>query len=167
MSELTFEQAIAATENLLRRADLSSEELQASLIELLQTSNGARGFFVTFLTGDWELADHPSPAIINALKAVPTPSAELMVKNVAMSSAMAITHQRHGDIASVNSSQRVTERSLNLLHLWQSTKVKVIAQAMYDSAIGKSEAYADFLAKWGYDSEQKAKIAEKLAVLLS
>jgi len=165
MTELTFEQAIAASENLLSQTNISPAELASALVELLQTSNGARGFWVTFLTGAW--ADHPTPALINALKAVPQPSAELMVKNVAMSSAMAITHQRHGDLESALRSQAVTRRSLHILQLWQSPTAQAIAQAMYDSAVGKGEAYANFLAKWGYDSEQKAEIAEKLAILLS
>jgi hypothetical protein len=165
MTELTFEQAIAASENLLSQTDLSPTALESALVELLQTSNGARGFWVTFLTGAW--ADHPHPALINALKTVPEPSAELMVKNVAMSSAMAITHQRNGDIDSALGAQAVTRRSLQILQLWQSDTARAIAQAMYDSAVGKGGVYADFLAKWGYDSEQKAEIAEKLAILLS
>jgi hypothetical protein len=165
MLELTFEQAITATENLLSRPDISPAELESALKELLQSMDGARGFWVTYLTGDWELQDH-SP-LLNALRAVPIPSAELMVKNVAMSTAMAITHQRNGDMESARSSQKVTQRSLKLLQLWQSDTAKAIAQAMHDSALGRSEAYASFLEKWGYDAEQKTKIAEALAVLLS
>lgn len=58
MLELTFEQAITATENLLSRPDISPAELESALKELLQSMDGARGFWVTYLTGDWELQDH-------------------------------------------------------------------------------------------------------------
>ncbi len=165
MLELTFEQAITATENLLSRTDLSPTALESAIAELLQTYNGARGFWVAYLTGDWELGDYTP--LINALRAIPEPSAELMVKNVAMSTAMAIAHQRSGDLDSARSSQKVAQRSLKVLQMWQSDTAKAIAQAMYDSAVGKGDAYAEFLAKWGYDAEQRAKIAEALGVLLS
>ena len=47
---MTFEDAIAYTENLLSRQDLDDSQLESEIANLVQTANGARGFFVCFLT---------------------------------------------------------------------------------------------------------------------
>lgn len=163
MAELSFEGAIAQAEKLLADPSLSPAELQQRITELLQTSNGARGFFVTFLTGEWQI----SPEVISAVQAVPQPSAELMVKNLVMSTAMAITHQRQGDAQQAEGSRRVAQRSSHLLQAWldrdSTCPVKEIARAMYTSATTNQGEYTDFLRKWGYDPEQLQAIATVLA----
>jgi hypothetical protein len=65
---ITFEQAIAHTENLLNTDPIDDHELQQAIADLIATDNGARGFFVTYLTGDWAIADHPPESVIQALR---------------------------------------------------------------------------------------------------
>lgn len=160
---MTFEEAIAYTETLLSRSDLDDAQLQAEITNLVKTSNGARGFFVCFLTGAWELADNPSPAIIQALQAEPKAIAELLVKNLAMSTAMAITHRRNGNPDQANDSDRVAKRSALLIEKVDLPEVRAIAKQMQDSAIANNGEYATFLEKWGYDAEQKQAIANVLS----
>ncbi|WP_263363377.1 VOC family protein [Pseudanabaena sp. UWO310] len=159
---LTFEEAIAYTETLLARKYLDDAQLQSEITNLVKTSNGARGFFVCFLTGEWELADNPSPAIIQALQAEPNAIAELLVKNLAMSTAMAITHRRNGSPDQADDSDRVAKRTVLLIEKVDLPEVCAIASQMLNSATSNSGEYAAFFEKWGYDDEQKQAIANVL-----
>jgi predicted enzyme related to lactoylglutathione lyase len=160
---MTFEEAIAYTEKLLSRTDLDEAQLQSEITNLVKTANGARGFFVCFLTGEWELADNPSPAIVQALQAEPKAIAELLVKNLAMSTAMAITHRRNGNEEQAQGSNRVAKRTALLIEKVDLLEVRTIANQMQDSATTNSGEYAAFLEKWGYDDEQKQAIANVLS----
>lgn len=160
---MTFEEAIAYTETLLTRKDLEDSQLQSEIAALVKTSNGARGFFVCFLTGEWELADSPSPAIIQALQSEPDAIAELLVKNLAMSTAMAITHRRAEHFDQVQSSVRVAKRTALLIEKVDLPEVRTIANQMQNSATSNAGEYAAFFEKWGYDAEQKQAIANVLS----
>ncbi len=153
---LTFEEAIAYTENLFK-ATSSDRELQQAIADLVSTDNGARGFFVFYLTNT--IADRPTQPVIQALQDVPAPSAELLVKNLAMSTAMAIAHRRNQNETLALSSQQVSDRTANLIQLLNLSEVKRIADLMQHSAQSGEGEYANFLTKWGYDSEQRAAIA--------
>jgi hypothetical protein len=160
---MTFEEAIAYTENLRSRTDLDDAQLQSEITNLVKTANGARGFFVYFLTGEWELAENPSPAIVQALQAEPKAIAELLVKNLAMSTAMAITHRRNGDEEKAQGSDRVARRTALLIEKVDLQEVRAIAKQMQDSVTSNNGDYATFLEKWGYDAEQKQAIADILS----
>lgn len=159
---MTFEEAIAYTETLLSHRDLDEAILESEISELVQTANGARGFFVAFLTGESELADHPNIGTIRALQSTPNAIAELLVKNLAMSMAMAITHQRAGNPEQAAGSERVAKRTALLIEKVDLVEVQKIATQMQTSAISGHGEYAAFLAKWGYDAEQKQAIANVL-----
>ena len=159
---MTFEEAIAYTEALISRQDsheLNDAQLEAEISALVQSSNGARGFFVCFLTGEWRLADAPSAGVIRALQSDPKAIAELLVKNLAMSTAMAIAHRRAGNVEQAQDSDRVAKRTALLIEQVDLTEVWEIAAQMQSSAIANSGEYTSFLEKWGYDAEQKQAIA--------
>ena len=160
---MTFEEAIAYTEALLSRKDLDDSQLEAEISTLVQTANGARGFFVCFLTGEWQLADAPSQPIIRALQSAPHAIAELLVKNLAMSTAMVIYHHRVGNEEQAQGSDRVARRTALLIEKVELAEVSEIATQMRNSAISDDGNYASFLEKWGYDAEQKLAIANVLA----
>ena len=163
MKNMTFEEAISYTENLLKRGDVDELQLESEISTLVQTSNGARGFFVCFLTGEWQLADNPSFGIIKALQSEPNAIAELLVKNLAMSTAMAIVHQRSGNIDQAQGSERVAKRTALLIEKVDLVEVRTIASQMQNSASTNTGEYVSFLEKWGYDVEQKQAIANVLA----
>jgi hypothetical protein len=162
MKTMTFEEAIAYTESLLSQKALDDAQLETEIAALIQTQNGARGFFVCFLTGDWQLADAPSTGVIRSLQSVPKAIAELLVKNLAMSTAMAITHQRAGNLEQAAGSERVAKRTALLIEKVDLAEVQKIAAQMQTSAISGHGEYAAFLEKWGYDAEQKQEIATSL-----
>jgi hypothetical protein len=175
----SFEQAIDYTEQLLERTDLTDAQLQVEIANLVTTENGARGFFVCYLTGEWQLADRPSAGVIQALQSVPHPSAELLVKNLAMSTAMAIAHRRIHNETQAQGSDRVAKRTSHLISLLKLDEINQLARQMYDSAKietdlepsidhgqTKDDKYGSFLKKWGYDQEQKNAISGAIAALL-
>jgi hypothetical protein len=159
---MTFEEAIAYTETLLSRQELEDGQLEIEIAKLVQTQNGARGFFVCFLTGEWQLADAPSPEIIRALQSAPEAIAELLVKNLVMSTAMAIDHQRVDNTAQAQGSDRVARRTALLIAKLDLLEVRTIAKKIRESAIFNTGEYVAFLEKWGYDAEQKQAIAHVL-----
>jgi hypothetical protein len=102
-SAMTFEDAIAATQSLLNQraqAIIEDAAFGSAVTELTATHNGARGFFVTYLTDARGLVDILIPVVAAALQHSPEIPPELLVKNLAMSTAMEITHHRNQTIVS-------------------------------------------------------------------
>jgi hypothetical protein len=160
----TFEQAIALTQSFLDQLDrLSEPEIQQTITQLVSSENGARGFFVTYLSDDRPFADQPSEGVIKALKSSPVIVAELLVKNLAMSAAMAVAHRRNQDEAMAQGSDRVQRRTQGLIDRLKLAEVSQKALQLRQSAITGSGAYELFLDRWGYDAEQRQRIEQVMA----
>jgi hypothetical protein len=160
---ITFEQAIAITQHLLTQLEqLSESEIQATITTLVSTDNGARGFFVTYLTDDRPFADQPTDAVIKALQTSPAIVSELLVKNLAMSAGMAIAHRRNGNKAMAQGSDRVQRRTANLIQRVQMPEVAQKAAQLQASAETGVGEYQAFLERWGYDAEQLQQIAQAM-----
>ena len=72
---ITFEEAIDFTHSLLEKMEanqIKESEIQSAITSLVKTENGARGFFVTYLTDNRPIVDKPSKSEIEALKTSPT-----------------------------------------------------------------------------------------------
>lgn len=162
-----FEEAIALTESLLERPLQGNEEgIEAAVQKLISTAPGARGFFVTYLTDDRHLADNPSEAVLRALKSSPDLVAELLLKNLAMSSAMVVAHSRKSDRAMAKKSELVRDRSVRLLQVLQFPSVPGLARELLNSARTGSGQYESFLNRWGYDAAQREAICQSVELLL-
>jgi hypothetical protein len=167
-ADVSFPQAIALAEEILALPAEPDDGMQERAIAaLLQTSNGARGFFVTFLTGESPLADTPTAGIIRALQSAPAIVADLMTKNLAMSTAMQLTHQANGDAEQAAGSARVQARSRTLIAALQLPALQTELQQLQASATTNSGEYAEFLARWGYDAEQRQAIQQVVALALT
>jgi hypothetical protein len=165
---LSFEQAITLTQTLLSeiaQGERSASEVEAAIAALVQTSNGARGFFVTYLTSDSPLANHPSPEVFRALQTAPQWVADLLVKNLAMSTAMILTHQRHQKPDMAAGSTQVQQRTLALIAEISLPAVDVQLRQLRQSLTGEGE-YQAFLNRWGYDNEQRQAIQRVLEQVL-
>lgn len=163
-TKITFEEAIDITQELLSK-HLSQEEIYEQIAGLVSSENGARGFFVVYLTGDDTGADNPGDGVVKALQSSPEIVAELLVKNLAMSTAMAITHERNQDTDNATGSQQVSTRSSNLIEKLHLDLIKDKLQAMIDSATNGVGIYQQFLERWGYDEEQKQAIIKVISQL--
>ena len=166
---VTFEQAIALSQALLSQVEqgqISDSDLQAAIATLVSSENGARGFFVTYLTGESALADQPSEAVIQALQTSPAQVSELLVKNLAMSTAMAMTHRRAQREAMAQGSDRVRSRTLSLIQTLQLPDISEKAAQLQHSARTGEGVYEPFLQRWSYDAEQRLAIETVLQTVL-
>ncbi|NEO07128.1 hypothetical protein [Moorena sp. SIO3I8] len=185
LETVTFDNAIAFTESIMTKmvtGELTSPEITEAMLlwsrfanaSLVKTKNGARGFFVTYLTSDSTLADNPSPEVITALESSPEIVAELLVKNLAMSAAMGLNHRRNGKEDMAQGSDRVRcsvgaaprTRSANLIKQLNMPSLFDIAQQLRQSALTGVGNYQEFLQRWRYDSEQKQVIHQALSEIL-
>ncbi|HBB32236.1 MAG TPA: hypothetical protein DDZ80_23650 [Cyanobacteria bacterium UBA8803] len=162
---VTFEEAIALTESMMAQMatdEISPAEAAEAISQLVKTENGARGFFVTYLSSEATLADHPSPETIQALQSSPDIVAELLVKNLAMSAAMAVTHRRNGDEDMAQGSDRVRSRTANLIEQLQLDQVRDRTLALRESALTGEGNYKTFLQRWQYDAQQREVICQTI-----
>ena len=162
---VTFEEAIALTQSLLSQmeaGETSPPEVSDAIAQLVKSENGARGFFVTYLTSEGTLADNPSAEVIQALHSSPDIVAELLVKNLAMSAAQALAHRRNGDEEMAQGSEQVRSRTAHLLEQLELPQVREISLALRESAVTGAGLYKTFLQTWGYDAEQRQAIYQVL-----
>ncbi|MFN7908465.1 MAG: hypothetical protein ACK5N6_10610 [Microcystis sp.] len=158
---ITFENAIQQTQDLLSQIEfLDIDTITQKLTDLVSTENGARGFFVTYLTSDLPYTEHPSLEVITALKTSPILVNELLVKNLAMSTAMVIYHRKQGDEENARGSERVQEKTGQLIKQLLSQSLAEKLQQLATSLNTGQGEYQAFLERWGYDDCQRQAIAE-------
>lgn len=164
----TFESAIEEAQNLLdthAAGTLSEAEMIARTKALLETEAGARGFFVVFLTGDSSLADQPPDWLLSLLAQGPDLVAELLVKNLAMSTATALAHEAQGNPEQADGSRQVAQRTTAILKALRHPPfgpVSALEQktvAMLRTLNQEHGPYRSFLDRWGYDSNQRQAIS--------
>lgn len=163
--EVSFGQAIALTESLLSQIEagsLSEPDIATVISALVQTENGARGFFVTYLTSASSLADSPSAAVVEALRSSPEIVSELLVKNLAMSTAQAIFHRRQQKEDMAAGSEQVRHRTTKLIQLLDLPSIRARAQQLIQTAKTGEGIYTAFLERWHYDTEQRQAICQAL-----
>lgn len=165
---ISFPKAISMTQSLMEQISdnkLSETEIRQQISSLLSSKNGGRGFFVAYLTSEMTLPDNPSSGIINALKSMQDVSSELIVKNLAMSSAMIVTHERNDDAQSFIGSQKVRRRTCNLIQQLDLQSIQEKLQRLKNTLENGKGEYQDFLQRWGYDDEQKKAIQNAIESL--
>jgi len=145
--------------------ELSDEVLADRVGELVASRDGARGFFVVSLTGDAPLLDRLPEPLVAALRQAGEGVVDLTARNLAMSTAMTLHHQRSGDQEHLAGAERVQLRSTELLRHLEPVAVKQRLETLLAAAKGQEEslqavaADRSFLERWGYDEEQKLAIA--------
>jgi hypothetical protein len=158
----TFQQAMEITAQWLalwENGELSDEVLGDRVAEMVASRDGARGFFVVSLAGDCPLMDRLPDPVVFALRQAGAGVVDLSVRNLAMSTAMALHHQRSGDAGQQAGSERVQLRCTELLRLLEPEAVKLRLETLLEATAGRGDDVA-FLDRWGYDAEQKASIAQ-------
>ena len=160
---LSFEQAIQFTRFLLDRVEqgeLKGPGLQAAVSGLLSTRDGARGFFVAYLTDPRTLADAPSPEIVDALHNAPGTIAELLAKNLVMSATQAVVHRQKGDPENAEGSDRVRERTARLIARLGMPEVWQELDSLLQTLTTGEGSYRAFLERWRYSTAQRAHMRE-------
>lgn len=163
--EIDFRGAIAVTQSLLdaiEQDQVTAATIDTTIRALVCHVDGARGFFVTYLSDDRPLAEPLMPTIIAALQSAPMVVSPLLVKNLAMSTAMAITHRRNQDAVMATGSERVRARTAQLIQALQLPEVDVEAQDLMRAIETQQGDYEHFLNRWSYDTEQRQAIWQTL-----
>ncbi len=164
-SGIKFAAAIELTQQFvqqLSQQQLSPAQITTFVQDLVGTTEGARGFFVGYLTSDESIVDQPTPAIVQGLHAHPAVVADLLVKNLAMSTAQSVHFQRDDQPEMANNSVRVADRSRQLLVMLALPQVQENCRQLSHSIQTSTGEYVDFLERWGYDPYQKQAIQQQL-----
>ena len=160
----SFEQAMNAAIlwcNSWEEGSISDEVLADRVAELVETAEGARGFFVISLSIDCPLMDRlPDPLVFQLRKAGEN-IVELIVKNLAMSSAMACYHMINKDNKLQSESERINSRCVDILRLLEPALVKKHLEIMLDATKGKGKV-VNFLERWNYKKQQIVAIANSI-----
>jgi len=164
LKEASFSQAINIAALWCKEwgEDLLSEEVLADRIsELIKTKNGLRGFFAYALSDrDCTLLDKLPSSIIFMLTKGGEEVVEILVKNLLMSSAQIIIHQREKNIEYKLTSENISERCKGILRVLETKLVtKTINQIVKDlDNIGNS-----FDNSTKYDYQQKEFIKQQIS----
>ena len=140
--------------------EISDEVISDRIGELIKTVEGARGFFAVSLSLDCPLMDRFPDPLIFQLRSAGEIVVDLTVKNLAMSSAMIITHRMNKDPQGFQS-ERIKIRCIELLKLLDSTQVKKRLDVLLEATKGNGTDLK-FLKKWGYKDEQINAISESI-----
>ena len=159
----TFKEAMEATMIWCKsweNDEISDEVISDRIGELLQTVEGARGFFAVSLSLDCPLMDRFPDPLIFQLRSAGEIVVDLTVKNLAMSSAMIITHRMNKDPQGLQS-ERIKIRCIELLKLLDSTQVKKRLDVLLEATKGNGTDLK-FLNKWSYNDEQINAISKSI-----
>ena len=140
--------------------EISDEVISDRIGELIKTIEGARGFFVVSLSTDCPLMDRFPDPLIYQLRSSGEIVVDLTVKNLAMSSAMIITHKKNNNPQQIQS-ERIKIRCIELLKLLDSSKVKKRLDVLLEATKGNG-ADLKFLERWEYDDEQINAISKSI-----
>ncbi len=166
---LSFEKAINLTQDLreeMATGKISPSEIQTRITELVKSENGARGFLVVYLTDDHAFADSTSQSVVSALKSSPEIVSELLVKNLAMSSAMAITHRRNKNEEMARGSDSVRQQTTHLIKALKLDLITEKLKQLRNCASDEEGSYTAFFQRWGYDEQQRQVIEKNVSEVL-
>jgi hypothetical protein len=164
-SQPSFPQAMeiaAQWLGLWEAAELSDEVLADRVGSLVASRDGARGFFVVALAGDSPVLDRLPEALVGQLRDAGEGVVDLTARNLAMATAMALHHRRQGDVEQAERSERVRERSAELLRRLDPLLVKSRLDTLLLAARDGEGSDQSFLDRWGYDDDQRQAIAESV-----
>jgi hypothetical protein len=166
---IKFAAAIELTQQFvlqLKSNQLSPEQVQAFVTDLVATQEGARGFFVGYLTSSEAIVDQPNANIVSGLATHSAVVADLLVKNLAMSTAQYLHFQRQDQAEMAANSATVAQRSHQLITALNLPEIRSIAEQILSAIRTGTGEYVEFLDRWGYDEEQKRLIEQALIAVL-
>ncbi len=146
-------------------SEISDEVLADKISSLIASRDGARGFFAVSLTEEIPLMDRLPEALIFQLRNAGKSIIELTVRNLAMSTAMAVIHQRNNDKEKEAGSNKVKRRCQELLRLLEPNSVKEALEKFLDATKGIGDE-VKFLDKWNYDDEQRQAIGSSITAVV-
>ena len=137
LKETSFTQAINISAQWCKewQEELLSEEVLADRVaELIKTRNGMRGFFAYALSDqDCYLLDKLPFSLVFKFREGGNDVVEIIVKNLIMSSAQIVAHEREKNLEYKSNSENISERCKSILRVLDTKSVtKNINQIMND-----------------------------------
>ena len=127
LKETSFTQAINISAQWCKEwaEELLSDEVLADRVaELIKTKNGLRGFFAYALSDqDCYLLDKLPFSLVFKLQEGGNSVVEIVVKNLIMSSAQIVVHDREKNLAYKSNSKNISERCKNILRILETKLV--------------------------------------------
>ena len=163
LKETSFTQAINISAQWCKEwgEDLLSEEVLADRVaELIKTKNGLRGFFAYALSDqDCFLLDKLPFSLVFKLQEGGKEVVEIVVKNLIMSSAQIVIHDRENNLEYKSNSKNISERCKSILRVLETKYVTVtVSQKIKDlENLGNS-----FDNSKKYDDKQKEFIKHQI-----
>ena len=163
LKETSFTQAINISAQWCKEwgEDLLSEEVLADRVaELIKTKNGLRGFFAYALSDqNCYLLDKLPFSFVFKLQEGGNDVVEIVIKNLIMSSAQIVVHEREHNLEYKSNSENISERCKSILRLLETKSVtKNINQIMNNlDNLGNS-----FDNSTKYDDQQKEFIRQQI-----
>ena len=168
LKETSFTQAINISAQWCKEwgEDILSEEVLADRVsELIKTKNGLRGFFAYTLSDkDCYLLDKLPFPLVFKLTEIGENVVAIVVKNLIMSSAQVVTHDRNKNFEYKSASKNIAERCKGLLRLLETNLVTNTINEMnknldnLSNSFDKSEKYdvhqKEFIKKQFFDLAQ-------------
>ena len=166
-----FKNKVEEAERLLTRFYEHPQEGEGELCQFINTPFTARAFLVAFLTGSlFNLNDHAGDIVIEMLRKKIEFTAEVLIKNLVMSRAMILTHQKNNDETMSEQSKLVNERTLKTIKLIGSEildkkrilLLEAIQAKTSEQVLNTENPFSDFLERWQYDTKQLKAMKETL-----
>ena len=137
LKETSFTQAINISAQWCKewKEELLSEEVLADRVaELIKTKNGLRGFFAYALSDqNCYLLDELPFSFVFKLQEAGNDVVVIVIKNLIMSSAQIIVHERENNLEYKSNSENISERCKSILRVLETKSVtKNINQIMND-----------------------------------
>ena len=141
--------------------DLLSDEVLADRVkELLKTKNGTRGFFAYTLSDTYcTLLDKLPSSLIFTLRERGEHIVEITVKNLFMSSAQILNHQKDKNFEYAERSNNISDRCINLL---KELDTKLVTKKINKMLSEIDSMGNSFDTQVKYTAEQKKFIREKV-----
>lgn len=163
LKQVSFTQAINISAQWCKAwgDDLLSEEVLADRIaELIKTRNGLRGFFAYALSDkDCFLLDKLPFSLIYKLNEGGVDVAEIVVKNLIMSSAQIIIHRRDKNYEYAIKSENISDRCKAILRLIETKLVTNSVNQVLGNLDNMGNSFDDSVK---YDTEQKEFIKKQI-----
>ena len=139
---------------------LSDEVLADRIAELIKTKNGLRGFFAYALSDkDCFLLDKLPFAIVFKLTEIGKEVVEIVIKNLIMSSAQIIIHERNNNIEYKLISENISDRCKGILRLLETNLVTVTLNQVIKDLDDMGNSFDNSIK---YDSKQKEFIKKQI-----
>ena len=164
LNEASFTQAINISAKWCKEwtEDLLSDEVLADRIaELIKTRNGLRGFFAYALSDrDCYLLDKLPSSIVFKLTEGGSEVVEIIIKNLIMSSAQIIVHQRAKNPEYELNSKNISQRCKEILRLLET---KLVTKEINKIIKNLHELGNGFDNSKKYDEQQKEYIKQQIS----